>query len=281
MRKEIYLLAIIPAILISCSNKATIDPTETSSEFSVLSYNVAGLPQGVSSSNPEKNTLLMSPLLNKYDIVLVQEDFVFHDDLKSKAQHPFQSESNNGPGQFDFGDGLNRFSGFPFISFRRQQWTACSDNNGNDCLAKKGFSAGRTQLTSGVEIDIYNLHMDSGGTQDDWTARNSQVGQLLAEINSRSAGRAVIVAGDVNLNIANRPEDAQILQTLLDGAGLTDACQALSCGIDLVDRILFRSRHSLNLQAISWKIDSEFVDEQGAALSDHNAVGVNFKWQVQ
>ncbi len=281
MPKEIYLLAIVPAILISCSKKTTTEPTETSGEFSLLSYNIAGLPQGISPSNPEKNTPLMSPLLNKYDIVLVQEDFVFHNELKSEAKHAFQSDSNNGPGQFDFGDGLNRFSGFPFTPFRRQPWTVCSDNSGNDCLAKKGFSSGRTQLASGVEIDIYNLHMDSGNTQEDWTARNSQVRQLLMEINSRSGGRAVIVAGDINLNIENRPEDVQLLQTLLDGAGLTDACQVLSCGINLVDRILFRGRHLLDLQAISWKIDSDFVDEQGIALSDHNAVGVSFKWQVQ
>lgn len=281
MHKNIYVIILLSAVFTSCSKSSSTDPIETSGGFTLLTYNVAGLPQGVSPSNPEKNIPLMSPILNKYDIVLVQEDFVYHNELKSKAQHLFQTESNNGPGQFNFGDGLNRFSIFPFTSFRREQWSACSNDDGNDCLAKKGFSVGRTQVASGVEIDIYNLHLDSGGSQEDLAARDSQVEQVLAAINSRSSGRAVIVAGDINLNVESRPGDVQLFQRLLESAGLTDACQALSCDTELVDRILFRSSASLNLKATSWKIDNEFVDEQGVKLSDHNAVGVTFTWEVQ
>src|SRR5688572_5820705 len=40
-----------------------------------LTYNVAGLPEGVSKSHPAANTPLMSPLLNDFDLVVVQEDF--------------------------------------------------------------------------------------------------------------------------------------------------------------------------------------------------------------
>jgi hypothetical protein len=50
-------------------------PGAPSGEFAVLAYNVAGLPQGISSSNPKRNLPLISPLLNAYDIVFTQEDF--------------------------------------------------------------------------------------------------------------------------------------------------------------------------------------------------------------
>ena len=59
---------------------------------SVLSYNVAGLPAGISSSEPDVNTPIISPLLNDYDIVLVQEDFIYHRDLARDAEHTFHSE---------------------------------------------------------------------------------------------------------------------------------------------------------------------------------------------
>jgi len=42
-------------------------------ELSVLSYNVAGLPQEISSENPEEHIPLISPLLDEYDIVLTQD----------------------------------------------------------------------------------------------------------------------------------------------------------------------------------------------------------------
>ena len=47
----------------------------TSGDFTVLSYNVAGLPQEISTVNPQEHIPLISPLLNDYDVVLTQEDF--------------------------------------------------------------------------------------------------------------------------------------------------------------------------------------------------------------
>ena len=41
----------------------------------MLSYNVAGLPQEISSENPTEHLPLISPLLNEYDVVMTQEDF--------------------------------------------------------------------------------------------------------------------------------------------------------------------------------------------------------------
>ncbi|MET0594862.1 MAG: hypothetical protein ABW133_19330, partial [Polyangiaceae bacterium] len=73
-----------------------------SGEFTALTYNVAGLPEAFSGSQPATNTPLISPLLNDYDLVLVQEDWqtpnpnptgfsVYHDLLAASARHPHQS----------------------------------------------------------------------------------------------------------------------------------------------------------------------------------------------
>ncbi|MFQ5750908.1 MAG: hypothetical protein ACE5HI_02835 [bacterium] len=279
--KNYFFFILIPICIFCphCSEDNPSIPKQSSGEFSLLTYNVAGLPQGISPSNPEYNIPLISPLLNKFDIAMVQEDFFYHNELKSKAQHPYQSLPQKGPSQFIFGDGLNRFSNFPFTSFYRETWQLCSNENGNDCLATKGFSVAETEIAPGVVLDIYNLHLDSGGSQKDFEARRSQIQQLLQSLNARSVKKAVIVAGDINLNITSRSEDIILLQLLLLGAGLSDTCRFLSCGNELVDRVLFRDSGSLHLRPISWQIDTDFVDKQGRPLSDHAAISVKFSWE--
>jgi len=254
---------------------------QTSGEFTLLTYNVAGLPQGISPSNPKKNIPIISPKLNKFDIALVQEDFVYHNELKSKANQPYQSQTQIDCSPHFVTDGLNRFSKFPFGKLYRKAWETCSNNKGNDCLAAKGFTLAKTEIAPGVFTDIYNLHLDSGGSPNDTEARRSQVAQLLNAIGTHSVGNAVIIAGDLNLNTTYRPNDIKIFETLLANAGLTDVCRSVSCGTELVDRVLFRNGDSLALKAVSWELDENFVDELGQDLSDHSAVSVRFRWEFR
>jgi len=252
---------------------------QMSGEFTLLTYNVAGLPQGISPSNPKKNIPIISPKLNKFDIALVQEDFVYHNELKSKANHLYQSQTQIDCSPHFVTDGLNRFSKFPFGKLYRKAWETCSNGTGNDCLAAKGFTLAKTEIAPEVFIDIYNIHLDSGGSPNDTEARRSQVVQLLNAIGAHSLGNAVIIAGDLNLNTTKRHDDVEILETLLTSAGLTDVCRSLSCGTELVDRVLFRNGNYLALTAVSWELDENFVNKLGQDLSDHSAVSVRFRWE--
>jgi hypothetical protein len=103
-----------------------------SGELSALAYNVAGLPEGLSGSSPATNMPYISPLLNDYDLVLVQEDWltppnppfglrVYHDLLAAQARHPFHSTPAPSPLGMNparpsalLSDGLNEFSNFEF-----------------------------------------------------------------------------------------------------------------------------------------------------------------------
>ncbi|MEZ6183766.1 MAG: hypothetical protein R3F62_02015 [Planctomycetota bacterium] len=78
-------------------------------QLEVLTYNVAGLPQGISGSNPAVNTTQISPKLNAYELVLVQEDFFYDADLRRQARHPNQSNPQPVSSR-PVNDGLNRFS---------------------------------------------------------------------------------------------------------------------------------------------------------------------------
>ena len=96
-----------------------------SGELHILTYNVKGLLPFFSTDgrdNQRENNRLISPLLNNYALVLVQEDFFYHDELSAETTHAYQSRPT-GPFCIKFfftrlcilpGDGLARFSGYTF-----------------------------------------------------------------------------------------------------------------------------------------------------------------------
>lgn len=246
-----------------------------------LTYNVAGLPQGISKSDPERYIPQISPLLNKHDLVLVQEDFAYTHLLRADAKHPHVSEHlKNGPGKV-LGDGLDRFSIYPFVDHTREAWERCygTADNGTDCLAAKGFAHARTTLASGLEVDVYNLHFDAGRGRKNYEARTAQMAQLVAAIERVSgADRALIVAGDFNMHVPSVNDENALLAQLF-ALGLVDACRKLACGDERIDRVLLRSGGGLELVPTRWGIDQRFVDASGADLSDHKAVAVEIAWR--
>jgi hypothetical protein len=251
----------------------------TSGRLSLLTYNVAGLPQLVSHSDPEVNVALISPLLNHYDVALVQEDFSYHSRLSARAGHAYRSEPMRHSLAL-MADGLNWFSRFPFSWIHRVRWAQCNGYLGaaSDCLADKGFSFGEVTLASGVTVDFYNLHAEAGGSVLDIDVRRDNFEQLADYLRSRSRDHAVIVAGDTNLRMSV-PADAETLERFLAVTGLRDACHRFGCGEERIDRVFFGSSRHVDLDVLGWWADRRFVDARGAPLSDHPAIGVELSWQ--
>jgi hypothetical protein len=222
-----------------------------SGEFAALTYNVAGLPEGLSGSHPAMNTQYISPLLDGYDLVLVQEDWltpegnpaglrVYHDVLAAMAHHPFQSipapcplGSNPARPSAQVSDGLNEFSNFEFRDLTRTPWDGCfgalgaSDGGASDCGAMKGFSVAVHVFAPGIEVDVYDLHGEAGSTTTDQQLQEAGYRQLAAFINDFSRDHAVILGGDTNLHTESTNPDAAIWQGLLASTGLADVCQSV------------------------------------------------------
>lgn len=262
------------------SAKGTPGPTEYGGTLDVLTYNVAGLPALLSPSNPDVNSRQVSPHLNRYDIVLAQEDFSYHDELVHAATHPFQLGPQEFGGGF-VGDGLTTLSTYPVVHERRQTWRRC---NGylfslNDCLGEKGFSVASVDLGGGRAVHVYNLHADAGSDAADVGARAEGFAQLADFIAAHSKGAALIVGGDTNLDPAH-PTDRATLREFLRRTKLRDTCEDSSCARSPIDRILFRSSARVQLRAEMCRADPAFVDNFGRALSDHPALAVRFFWTV-
>ena len=274
--------------------------TSDTGTFTALTYNVAGLPEGLSGSNPSVNTPLISPLLNAYDLVLVQEDWIdaggvnfFHDDLIAQATHPYLTTPAPAPQGTDprrpealVADGLNMLSRFPFGPVTRQMWPHCfggidtSDGGAADCLSQKGFSVTRTTFAPGVEVDVYDLHGEAGSTTLDELFSAEDFAVLGRSIAAHSAGRAVLVGGDFNLH-TDRPGDRAVFDDFLAAAGLTDVCAVVDCGADadVIDKFVFRSGGGVALEPLSHTFErARFQRSDDQPLSDHDPLAVTWRW---
>ncbi|UTF60236.1 jacalin-like lectin [Gilvimarinus sp. DA14] len=261
-------------------------------ELRVLTYNVAGLPDAFSSASPATNTPLISPLLNDYDVVVVQEDFSYHSELVAELIHPYQSPHS---GDIAIGDGMNLFA-FPAVSdFTRVKWDDCHGifDAGTDCLTPKGFSFSRLTLANNTVVDVYNLHADAAVDDQSNAARASNLMQLLDYIETHSQGHAVIVAGDTNSRYTREPDQLHSyinagftdvwVQTSRAGIypasgdpALTQCLDANAASCERVDKILYRSAEGVQLTLNDAAVPAHFVDQQGEPLSDHDPVYASF-----
>jgi endonuclease/exonuclease/phosphatase family metal-dependent hydrolase len=273
---------------------SSMDGASNGVSLRLLTYNVAGLPEGISQSMPQHNSALISPLLNGYDIALLQEDFSYHAQIVGASMHPYVSPFDTRGNSL--GDGLSFLSGFAYSDFQRDAWTDCNGvvDNGSDCLTPKGFAFARFQIGD-ASVDIYDMHTDAGSAAADQTARARNLRQLAAAITTRSGGRAVIVAGDSN---ARYSRAGDTVPELVDAASLSDVWIELHnqgqrpasgmpvmCSADdandpaceRIDKIFYRSGGGVTLRPREYRVEgAKFVDEQGAQLSDHRPVSVVF-----
>ncbi|MDQ2678163.1 MAG: endonuclease/exonuclease/phosphatase family protein [Actinomycetota bacterium] len=282
--------------------------------FSVLSYNVAGLPQGISGSEPERNLPLISPLLNAYDVVLTQEDFDwwvpaaglldfanYHTRLRADAVHPYRTDRHPGPQSVGVdgesrgllvGDGIGIMAKYPLTGEAHHAWKGCfggvlPDGGAADCLAMKGFRVVTMTLGDGREVDVYSLHAEAGGTATDQWLQERDYEELAAFIAARGDDRAIVLGGDTNLHTdlvhpdGSGGADIAIWDRFLEATGLTDVCTELSCAeTGSIDKFAYRSSSTVSLQATSIEFPRERFSVGGEDLSDHPPVVAGFDWDV-
>ena len=271
---------------------------EEDNTFTVLSLNVAGLPAILSSGDPANNTVKISPLLNNFDIVSVQEDFSYHKELISEMELPYQTEHS---GNVVVGDGMNIFSRFPIYNDKRVAWEERYGliENGADQLTPKGILYTAIEIAPGYFIDVYDIHTDADCDEDSLAARRSNMNQLAAMIQEYSKGRAVIVIGDTNSRYTRAEDNFET--AVLEPCGLTDPWVDFKCGgvapadgealfnwdnvnsagHEVVDKIWYRSGAGVDLTALSYDLlDTMFTDENGEQLSDHYPITATFSYTL-
>ena len=282
---------------------------QTGGSFSVLSYNVDGLPQILQDGRfPGGNPPLYTPYIGAkvipYDIVNVQEDFNSHAALYAADTHPYRTATSGGAG---VGSGLNTMSNFPFSDdIDRVTWTNLSLEEANS-LTPKGFTWLRLRIAEGVYIDYYNLHANSGTDYaDEETDRADNINQIVAYINANSVGNAVIVTGDTNARYTRVEDNIRNLLDIMTGdpwvnleqGGVPPAAGSATIGWDpavnyptpltpaqyvyeVVDKMFYRSNNYITFTPYNYNMpDATFRDPSGNMLSDHYPISVNFNYTL-
>ncbi len=298
--KKVLALAMAALMVVGVAHTAPAQvKAEEDNTFSVLSLNVAGLPAILSSGDPATNTVKISPLLDNFDIVSVQEDFAYHDELVSEiTELVYQTDHS---GNVPLGDGMNIFSKFPIYNEKRVEWDESYGliNNGADQLTPKGILYTAIEIAPGYFIDVYDIHTDADCDEDSLAARRSNMIQLAEMIQEYSTGRAVIVIGDTNSRYTREGDNFEtaVLETCgltdpwidlkrngdvpADGDALQDWNNLNSGDFEVVDKIWYRSGASVELTALSYDLlDTMFTDENGAQLSDHYPITATFSYTL-
>lgn len=297
---SIFVAGITTLSFMGLSKPVMVQASETTKNgtFNVLSLNVAGLPEGLSSSNPKENTLQMSNKLNNYDLVSVQEDFAYHKDLIKYDNHPYKTEHS---GNVPLGDGMNFMSNFPLCNTTRCKWNKTHGfiTDGADQMTPKGILYSSMEIQPGYFIDIYDLHADADCDDESYAARQDNMRQLASLIEERSTGKAVIVIGDTNSRYTRAQDNFE--EAVVNKCGLTDAWIQLvrngdvpadgdalmnadnpnSADNEVVDKIWYRSGENIDLEATDYNLlATEFTDADGNQLSDHHPITASFKYTL-
>lgn len=286
---------------------ALVGPVDASSgiephAFSLLSYNVHGVFRLIAKDAPARRSPTIGWLANRYDVVLLQEDFEYHGMIAGQMQERVVYRGNGM--RFDprllvaklllfplrlvlprfsppYGAGVTAFVNATLVGdpqVVRQAYGSCNGwfTSNSDCWATKGFLRVRVRLPNGAEVDLYNTHLDAGGGEPSRRVRGKQLERFAAGIEELSPERAVIVAGDLNCAFA-RPGDRDLIMRFRDRLRLHDS----GAGPELPfwrerDYILYRSGGGVTLAVEDAGEAMEFVNGE-RALSDHAALFARFR----
>lgn len=289
--------ALALALVLAAAGSTPAHGTERAPDgLSVVSYNVHGLPDWIVGDDPAGRMAKLGPLLARYDVALVQEDWAHHEALVAAVGPRFRLR---GATPRD-----------PFFSYLRALCGACASGltlfaatapdavleqedrplgvcagwllGANDCFASKGFQRVRLRLAPNVELDFVNLHLDAGKREEDQRARAAQLERLATALETGSAGRALVVGGDWNLGWDQAPQrvllDAFRARLGLVDSGARGAPDVAPAGAPsaLVDHLFYRSGDGVTLAVVEAGEATEFR-HGGTSLSDHPAVYVRFR----
>ncbi|WP_269714659.1 endonuclease [Caulobacter sp. NIBR2454] len=220
--------------------QAVPEPEVMSTEISVLTYNVKGLPWPIAKGRAQALREIGEELAQmrregrQPQVVLIQEgfrdeveDLVATSGYPHWARGPGRSERAVGPQPEDAkgfdpirylrsgegwgkltGAGLHVLSDLPILEVVNAPYRYCA---GFDCLANKGVMMVRLALPDGPgEIDIINTHMNSRRAakvpmERSLQAHRLQTDELLGFIRTHwTADRPLLVGGD--FNVKNAPD---------------------------------------------------------------------------
>lgn len=269
-------------LFFACSPE-TKDIQSSMGTLDVLTYNIHGLPSAVTGDDTEGRLTQIAPLLRDFDIIGMQEDWIdeYHPILVEGAGLP-HVDRFDAPLNDDkvYGAGLSFLGNNTILSTQHIYYESCFGflDNASDCFASKGLQFLELDIEGHI-FHFYNTHLEAGNGIEDQEVRAQQIETILTEIAQRSKDVPMLLMGDFNLE-PDKPEEDLLLARLRDEGGLLHTCTQVDCSEpNHIDQIYIRSSSGIQLDVLSWERKEEFVDDEGAPLSDHPALMTSIQWK--
>ncbi len=265
-------------------------------EFSVVTYNVQARPWFDDSNYKFTH---ISPLLNPFDLVSIQECFKDYERLWDGTTHPVRIYHSRLKSPWKVvGSGLGILGRFPLEGVEAENFEIVGDRQ--NWPASKGLLLARFRV-GGMPLDFYATHMEAGKKADAMWSRREQAEQLVRFVRRHSPpGHAVIFAGDFNMRPVREDKgetplegyragaetlvfDAMTREQVFDAVrmelALKSAVEELAGPVyNGVDHVLYRSGDGLRLTALDYRHDDPaFYGADGKPLSDHEPLIVQFR----
>ena len=204
-----------------CTRRAGTVQTHEPCTLSLLSYNVHGISSlifhDVGPGDTRFRSASLGFLARDYDLVLLQEDFEYHDRIIEGPKVAYVQRGSGPrwtmlplrvltlplfwvPLNAPYGSGLTIAApALRPVEVKRNGKVKRTDGvlvrkgfadchgwfrNSADCFSTKGLLGVRLSLRNGAEVDIYTTHLDAGDSKGDQKARRAQ----LASLRRRSGG---------------------------------------------------------------------------------------------
>lgn len=195
-----------------------VEPEVITGTFTCATYNVDGLPAKIlgfislNSDGPGSDgttSISQKIATSGWDVVTFQENFTYNDELTSSMSSYYTFGTHR---EFNLLNALSTADtdglGFATLnstcSFSGETWEAFTDaygglTDGANTSLKKGIRHYVVTFADGVQVDFLVTHMNSGADSGHITARQSQLAQIAAYINSiRGNNRPIVFMGDTN-----------------------------------------------------------------------------------
>jgi len=276
--------------------------SESGTEISVLSYNIHGLFALAAKDDPRTRMPAIASRANRYEVAMFQEDFEYHHVLRDQMPGKV-GVRGHGMGwdprrvfaklltlpvsvflpNFSppYGAGISIFVRKSLAiadDVDREPYGLCRGWFGStgDCWALKGYQRVGIRTPEGAEVDLYNTHLEAGGSHCAAQIRGEQLDILARAIEARPKIRAVIIGADFNAAF-NRLGDREHFKRFRRRLELRNS----GAGPELShwrerDYILYRSGTATALHVEQAGEGLEF-GERDRALSNHPAIYARFR----
>ena len=185
--------------------------------FNVLAYNVWALLPGLVSKSVSERLNLLKDKLNGYDAIVFSE--LFDNSRRStflnalKTEYPYQTNVVDRSGSIEDG-GVLIVSRYPIET---ESQIAFSDCDAEDCMSAKGVIYAKINK-GGNPYHVFGSHTQAWNAEKNQATRLSQFQQMRNFIDGRSisTNEPVIIAGDLNVDKINFPQEYNTMLNVLN-----------------------------------------------------------------